>query len=129
MVKGSNFFKITSTFYSDRQEDLEVAIGLTTFGKAQLDKDKNKAFLSNWEQIENEHGFLGSAVIVDPDRFIDFVADTNNQYVLIKVKPNQSFTYYAGAGWSKSKYFDKKEDWLRYVLKEANKVNFDNLNN
>ncbi|MGK7397246.1 MAG: DUF4861 family protein [Candidatus Cyclobacteriaceae bacterium M3_2C_046] len=126
MVKGTNLFKVTSTLYSDHQEDLKVAIGLTTFGNPKLDKNENKAFLSNWEQIEEGNGHLGSAVIVDPGNVIKFVADANNHYVLIKVKPNQPFTYYAGAGWSKSKYFDKKEDWSNYIYKEASKANFNN---
>ena len=126
MVKVTNLFKVTSTLYSNSQEDLEVAIGLTTFGEARMDKNETKAFLSNWEQIEDGHGYLGSSVIVDPGNFIKFVADANNQYALIKVKPNHPFTYYAGAGWSKSKYFDKKEDWFEYIIKEAGKSNFNN---
>lgn len=124
MVKGTHLFKVTSTIYSDQQEELEVAIGITTFGNPQLGKYVNKAFLSNWEKIEGAHGYLGSAVIVDPEDFIKIVADENNQYVLIKVKPNEPFIYYAGAGWSESKYFDKKEDWLNYLSKESGEASF-----
>jgi hypothetical protein len=43
---------------------------------------------------------------------------------LIKVKTNVPFSYYAGAGWDKSKYYRNKEDWNKYINDEAEKVKF-----
>ena len=50
MGMGTNLFKVTSTLVSDKNQDLTVAIGLTTYGKQEILKDKKRGFLTVWER-------------------------------------------------------------------------------
>lgn len=124
MEQGTNFFKVTSTLKSDQNVELTVAIGLTTYGKQQVYQDKKLGALSVWETIDTSHGSLGTAVLVAPESFVGFATSAGDELILIKVKTNVPFTYYAGAGWDKSKQFKKNADWKKYVEEETKKVKF-----
>jgi hypothetical protein len=45
-------------------------------------------------------------------------------YILMKVKTNVPFSYYAGAGWEKSRYFKNRNDWNTYIKSQTKKVKF-----
>jgi len=124
MEQGTNFFKVTSTLQSDQDVELTVAIGLTTYGKQQVLHNEKLGALSVWETIDTSHRSLGTAVLVAPESFVGFAKSNGDEYILIKVKTNAPFTYYAGAGWDKSKQFKKSDDWKKYVEEETKKVNF-----
>jgi rhamnogalacturonyl hydrolase YesR len=124
MGLGTNLFKVTSTLKSDQDMELTVAIGLTTYGKQEIVQGKKRGILSVWEPIDSAHGSLGSAILVNPDNFIGFAASNGDQYILIQVKTNVPFSYYAGAGWDRSKYFQLKKDWEKYIKSEAKRVMF-----
>jgi len=124
MEMGTNLFKVTSTLKSDKNQELTVAIGLTTFGKQQIFQDKKRGSLAVWEQMDAAHGCLGTAVLVNPKDFAGFASHGGDEYILIKVKTNVPFSYYAGAGWEKSKYFKSKSDWQNYIKSESKNVKF-----
>ncbi len=124
MGMGTNLFRVTSTLKSDVNQELTIAIGLSTFGKQEILLDKKRAFIAVWEQIDAAHGSLGTAVLVNPKNFDGFAAHGGDEFILMKVKTNVPFSYYAGAGWEKSRYFKSKEDWTNYIKAEARKVEF-----
>lgn len=124
MENGSNLFKVTSTLKSDREEELVVAIGLTTYGNADISRDETRGILSVWEQIEAEHGHLGTAVLVSTRDFAGFASYNGDELVLLKVKTNIPFSYYAGAGWSKSRFFKGNDNWKSYLGEEAENITF-----
>ncbi len=124
MERGTNFFKVTSTLTSDQNREITVAVGLTTYGKPQVSQDKKLGALSVWEQIDSSHGSLGSAILVDPVNFAGFAKLNGDEFILMKVKTNVPFIYYAGAGWDKSKHFKKRSDWQNYVKDETKKAKF-----
>jgi len=124
MGMGTNLFKVTSTLKSDKNQELTVAIGLTTFGRQQIIQDKKLGFLAVWEKMDSIHGSLGTAVVVNPEDFAGFASHGGDEYILIKVKTNVPFDYYAGAGWEKSKYFKTKADWQNYIKGETQKIEF-----
>jgi rhamnogalacturonyl hydrolase YesR len=124
MEQGTNLFKVTSTLKSEQDIELTVAIGLTTYGKQQVYHNKERGALSVWETIDTTNGSLGTAVLVNPENFAGFASYKGDEYSLIKVKTNVPFSYYAGAGWDKSKYYRNKEDWNKYINDEAEKVKF-----
>lgn len=124
MKKGTNLFRVVSIFETENNTDLTVGIGLTTFGKQKMHIDKEKGILSCWEEIDSEHGYLGTAVLVNPDNLSGFAEYQKDQFVLIHVKSGVPITYYAGAGWSNSPDFDKEGDWLKYLTKEVKRNKF-----
>ncbi len=124
MNLGTNLFKVTSTLKSDTERELTIAIGITTYGKPEIVQNKKNSSLAVWENLHAEHGSLGTAVIVNPENFVGYASYSGDEYVLVKVKTNVPFVYYAGAGWDKSKYFKTNTDWFNYVNKEAKKAKF-----
>jgi rhamnogalacturonyl hydrolase YesR len=124
---GTNLFKVTSTIKSDKDQEITIAVGITTYGKPEIVKNQKKATLSTWENTSPEHGSIGSAVLVNPKDFAGYASYGGDEYVLIKVKTNVPFVYYSGVGWDKTKYFKQKEDWYNYIEKESRKVDFKDL--
>lgn len=124
MELGTNLFKVTSTIKSDKELELTIAIGITTYGNPEINKDQKAAMVSTWENTGTEHGSIGSAILADPKNFIGYEWYEGDQYVLVKVKTNVPFVYYAGAGWEKSSFFKTKEDWFGYIKKQANSLDF-----
>ncbi|TCN58996.1 MULTISPECIES: DUF4861 family protein [Flavobacterium] len=124
MGLGSNLFKVTSTIKSDSDRELVVAIGITTYGHPEIYKNEKSASVSTWENTSPEHGSIGSAVFADPKNFIGYESYQGDQYLLIKVKTNVPFVYYAGAGWDKSIYFKSKDDWFNYINSEVKTLDF-----
>jgi rhamnogalacturonyl hydrolase YesR len=124
MGMGTNLFKVTSTLKSDKNKDLTVAIGLTTYGKPEILQDKKRGSLAVWEKMDSIHGSLGTAVLVNPKDFAGFASNGGDEYILIKVKTNVPFSYYAGAGWEKSIFFKTKTDWGKYIQSESKNVKF-----
>lgn len=100
MVNGTNYFQVTSTFETENNEDLIVAVGVTNLGKAEVQKDKSTGRLSLIENISEKDGYLATALFADPTQICDFKAIEKDELILLKVKSNQPFTYYVGAGWS-----------------------------
>jgi hypothetical protein len=124
MEMGTNLLKVTSTLKSDKDQEITVAIGLTTFGKQEVFQDKKFGVLSVWENMDQKNGSLGTAVIVNPESLAGFAFYEGDEFIIIKVRTNVPFSYYAGAGWDKSKYFHDKNDWQKYIKAEATKVKF-----
>lgn len=119
MGLGTNLFRGKSIIYADTDMELTVAIGLTTFGRSKVYQDSKRGILSVWETIEGDQNYLGTAVLVKPESFVGFASFENDEYVLIKVKANTPFIYYAGAVWSKSEFLKSETDWLKYLKSES----------
>ncbi|NJM14677.1 MAG: DUF4861 family protein [Bacteroidales bacterium] len=119
MEMGTNFFKVTSTLKCNYPGELTVAIGLTTFGDPQITVDKQIACLTSWEHIKPAQGGLGTAVVAQPQIVQGFATYESDQFMLLKVRCNQAFSYYLGAGWSGSGLFNSGADWQTYVKQEA----------
>lgn len=124
MVMGTNLFKITSTIESEKDTEITLAIGLTTFGKQKVHPDKKNGVLSVWEAIDPVNGNLGTAILVNPDQVKDFVSYSGNEFVLVRVQTNKPFTYYAGAGWEKTQHFDNAVNWQNYIKKQVKNITF-----
>lgn len=124
MPMGTNFFKVTSLLKSDQNVELTVAVALSTFGKAEVYRDDKIGALSLWEKMDTLNGSMGTAVLVNRNSFAGFSNYEGDEFILIKVKTNTPFTYYAGAGWEKSKQFSTSSDWKKYVQHTAIKAKF-----
>jgi hypothetical protein len=124
MPMSSNFFKVTSTIKSEQNIDLTIAVGLSTFGKPEVYRDEKTGTLTVWEKMDTANGSMGTAVLVNRENYAGFANYQGDEYILIKVKTNTPFIYYAGAGWEKNNMFPKIDAWKKYVKLEAKKAAF-----
>ena len=124
MGMGTNLFKVTSTLKCDENRQITVALGVSTFGKAERFRDEQQGLVAVWEQINPAHGSLGTAILFNPDDFAGFANHEGDEFILINVQPNVPFSYYAGAGWDKSNDFQNKDDWHEYLMQELKHIHF-----
>ncbi len=113
---GSNMNHIESVFSSDRDESFTVAVGIVLReGKGGVLKmDKETGLILYWEP-ETENGHIGCAVVVNPDRLVDMIEKDGHAIALLNAEIGKPVEYYAGACWSKSKYFPTVEQWEDYL--------------
>jgi len=77
--------------------------------------DRENGLFAYWEPTHKEHGNTAIGVLVDP-KLIAEIKETKDHYLIIlKETQGNSFTYFAGAGWSKSADFDNADKWIEYL--------------
>jgi rhamnogalacturonyl hydrolase YesR len=124
MQMGTNMFKVTSILKSDQNVELTVAIGLSTFGKPEIYRNKELGTLTVWEKMDTANGSLGTAVMANKTHIVGFANYEGDEYMLIKTMTNTPFIYYAGAGWEKNKNFPTSADWKSYVEQKSKNTGF-----
>ena len=122
---GQSLNKVEVTFEGlEGGDSLSIACGLVKRGNTKISTDEEQRWMGLWGLTNGDsvNGFLGTAVIVPESAFFQF-ADDRDQYLIIgKTKANEPFTYYAGAGWSKSSDFTTENDWNSYLRICARKL-------
>lgn len=122
---GQNLNKIEVTFTGLPATDtLSVACGLakrkgTTFGR-----DENACWISLWGQTNDDpvNGYLGTGIVLGPQQCAGFVEDGGQYMILGKAVAGNRFSYYAGAGWTRSGDFTSVEDWNGYLDQFATRL-------
>jgi len=119
---GSNFTRMTSTFTSNSDAPLIVAIGISKRsndnGRGFVTRDAAHGRLMFWEPENPEHGSLGIALAVDPATVEGFTEDADNYLILVWVTPGQSFTYYMGSAWDRGLDFATRSAWEDFVANQ-----------
>lgn len=120
---GSNFTRMTSTFNSNSDAPLIVAIGISKRsndnGRGFVTRDAAHGRLMFWEPENPEHGSLGIALAVDPATVEGFTEDADNYLILVRVTPGQSFTYYMGSAWDRGLDFATRSAWEDFVANQS----------
>ncbi len=124
MGMDTHLFKVTSTIKCEIDREITVAIGLTSFGKQKVIQDPKKGVLILWESMDQAHGGLGTSILVNPKDLIGFAHQERDEFILIRATTNVAFTYYSGAGWDGSQYIKGEDDWVSYIEKEVEKIEF-----
>jgi rhamnogalacturonyl hydrolase YesR len=119
MLPGTNFFQVGSTIKTAGDVELTVGIGLSTFGHPRVTKDEAQGRLACWEKIKPDHGALGTAVVVEPGSCAGFGQTAKEEFILVKVKSNQPYTYFVGAGWEGNRRFKAPGSWEDCLRQEA----------
>jgi len=120
----SNMNKIEELFISNTPiDELTFAAGLVKRNNTQL-KQKN-GWMSLWGPTTSDSsiGNLGTAVVMGNQATVSSTEDDNNWRLSTKIKKNSLFTYYAGAGWTKSKDFNSEQEWNDYIERFATLLN------
>jgi rhamnogalacturonyl hydrolase YesR len=119
MLPGTNFFQVVSTIKTAGDTDVTIGIGLSTFGQPRVTKAEAQGRLACWEKIKPDHGALGTAVVVEPRSCAGFGQTAKEEFVLVKVKSNQPFTYFVGAAWAGNHRFKAPGSWDALLEREA----------
>jgi hypothetical protein len=125
---GHNLNRIDSTFTFEGAP-LTVAAGLNKNNadrnqeaKVEVIKNQQAGILAQWT-VQKTNGSLGTAIIVPGGKLKGFAEDDLNELAFAPAVSGAPFTYYAGAGWTRSGDFPTKESWEKYLAAFAARVN------
>lgn len=125
MVLGTHFYEVTSTIRTESGNDAVLAVGITDFGNASVERNEQKVMLSLDENISEKDGNIGCAVFASSDDLAGFAKDGNDELLLLKVKSGTPVRYYVGTGWSKDLRFDPYRSKWPGIIK---KTTYNSLN-
>ena len=117
--KGSNFSKIEVSL---NQKISNFAVGISLHqNKGQIKSDAKKGTFRHWEAIDDS--FVGEGIVMNPLNFsaaFDRISKTPDQSnLLIILKPDRKFTYFAGFAWQKSDQVSSASDWDQLLERQA----------
>jgi len=115
---GKNLNKFDVTFNTkENNSKIEFAAGLVKREGTAKYADVNNRWLSLWGATTKnpEDEFLGMGIVFPKSSFKSFAENENHYLAIGQTKLNQSFTYYSGAGWTRSGDFKNVEDWNNYL--------------
>ncbi len=113
---GDNLNRIQSVIQSNKPGPLTVGIGVANHGKGTLVINRKEGMLCYWEPVNGKNGATGIGVLVNPHMLAGVTHDKLNRAILLlRVQPGRTFTYYAGACWSKGLDFHSAASWERYL--------------
>lgn len=117
---GWNLYKTESRIES--KENFQVAVGIKIHpeqGNGFVVTNKAKGFISFWEPATAGNGELGTAIVLKADQVRAMQEIEGHHVVIADVKAGETFCFYSGAGWSKSKHFPDHQSWNEYVENKA----------
>ena len=124
---GQNLSRHDVTFQSNGDKEITYAIGLGKFKGATFTSDEKNAWMGLWGPAYADpkiNGELGTGVVVDKSRFIEFVSTTRpwtyakmpGHYLAVaKAKVGACATHYTGAAWVRGGHFLNAKDWFTYL--------------
>ena len=122
---GSNLNRIDITYRCENAaETLVIACGLVKRPGATARSDKSECWLSLWgaTTTDTTNGYLGTGIVVPASVFSGLAEDSLHHLILGKTGSDTTFTYYAGAGWTRSGDFRTSEDWAAYLSRYARSI-------
>jgi hypothetical protein len=112
---GSHLNRVDISYETDLTFDLAIGIHKRPEGDEVLNSDAN-AILAFWEPPYQDFGQTGiGAIVPEKSLFKGFTEDENHYLMIAGIGADKQFTYYVGAGWSKSDWFDNGADWFGYM--------------
>jgi hypothetical protein len=99
--------------------ELAMAIGLKKVKGEVAGFDDHLGALTIWQPVEKNSGMQGVAVVVDMKWLDKQVEDKLNNLLVMKVKPNNSITYWAGFAWDRAGKITTADAWKKYVAEFA----------
>jgi unsaturated rhamnogalacturonyl hydrolase len=96
---------------------LSIAAGLVKRKNTVQYSHPRGAWLSLWGRINDDttNGYLGTGVVFPQKSFKAVKEDSTQCLIIGTTESAKTFTYYAGAGWTRSGDFAGVEDWNKYL--------------
>jgi len=123
---GKNLNKIDVTYNTKKNNSkIEFAAGLVKREGTTMYNDASNRWLSLWgETTKNpDDEFLGMGIVIPKSTFKSFAENENHYLIIGQSKLNTSFTYYSGAGWTRSGDFKNDKDWNNYLTQFSKGIN------
>lgn len=95
------------------------AVGIKKSAGSAVSFSRERGSLRTWEPLKDDAGQLGCGVLINPAVIMESTEDKGNFLVVARIAPEKSAVYYAGFGWTKSGDFRTLEDWDRYLVQYA----------
>jgi len=112
---GSNFTRVDSRFDATGGAPLEVGVGIVLReGGGQQARDAGAGWISYWEPQHGTDGSTACAAIL-PGGVSGFAGVAGQSLAIGRALPGKPFTYWFGAGWSKSGDFPDAAAWEAHV--------------
>lgn len=124
MVNGMPFYRVSQTIETSDGKDVLLAVGLTDFGKAIVEKKQSLGLLSLIETVSDKDGQIGTCVVADPAKTDGYQKVENEEYLILRVKNREPIVYYVGAGWSGDPRLQPFSKWNENIRG----VSYDKLN-
>ncbi|MDP3149803.1 MAG: DUF4861 domain-containing protein [Ignavibacteria bacterium] len=122
---GKNLNKIDVTYnMKEKNNKIEFSAGLVKReGTTKFDNGKD-SWVSLWGQTTKnpDDEFLGMGIVFPKATFKSFAENENHYLMVGQAKLNSSFTYYSGAGWTRSGDFKNVDDWNNYLTQFSKEI-------
>lgn len=118
---GSNFSKFEIKLNAEKEVP-NYTIGITLHdGKGEVKLNQQEGWFRHWEPIND--AYVGEGIVIEPNKVqkaFNHQSKTPDQsQVLLVTKPQETLTYYAGFGWTKSGQVTTLEDWDKLLGRQA----------
>jgi pectinesterase len=122
---GQNLNRIVASFSRlPTSDSLRVVAGLVKRNGVIVHYDSSACALALWGPVNDDpiNGDLGTAIVFPRQQFAG-MADQKDQYLLLSaVPPGGTFTYFAGAGWTRSGDFASVQDWMTLLTQWSRRI-------
>jgi unsaturated rhamnogalacturonyl hydrolase len=114
---GSHLNKIVSNFTFEGDSFLELAAGIAIHQGGEITLPAGKSLASVWDTPQNpSSGRIATGLASLPAEFARTMSAANHALMLFQRHSGQSFTYFAGSGWSKAD-MPTQADWNDYLVR------------
>jgi pectinesterase len=122
---GVNLNRIDVTFSSEPGKGkVAFAAGIVKRKGTTTSSNSKAGWTSLWGLTtdKEEIGYLGTGIVMPRATLKEAREDSVHALIIGKAELGKSFTYYAGAGWTRSGDFASAEDWTKYLIEFAQRV-------
>jgi hypothetical protein len=114
---GSHLNKIVSTYTFDGESPIDLAAGITIHEGAAAMLPVGKSIASVWDTPQDlSMGRIATGLVSLPAEHARTMTAANHALMLFERHSGESFTYFAGSGWSKAD-MPTQADWNTYLLR------------
>ena len=122
---GENLNRVTVTFESPvAGGELTAACGLVKRSGTAVSSDSASGWMGLWGATNADpvNGSLGTGIVFPPSALLRFADDSVHALALVRAARGKPFTYYAGAGWTRSGDFASAAEWNAYLARKSARV-------
>jgi hypothetical protein len=114
---GSHLNKIVSTYTFDGKSPLNLAAGIAIHEGGVATLPTGKSLAAVWDTPQKPSaGRIATGLVSMPAEHATTTTAANHALMIFKRHSGESFTYFAGSGWSKAD-MPTPEDWNKYLLR------------
>jgi hypothetical protein len=114
---GSHLNKIVSTYTFDGESPLDLAAGIAIHEGGIATLPAGKSVAAVWDTPQKPSaGRIATGLVSLPSEHATTTTAANHALMIFKRHSGESFTYFAGSGWSKAD-MPTPEDWNAYLIR------------